>query len=131
MNPNLYHPELSYQICGLCYQVHNELGRYRSELQYADVLEMLFKLKGLAYVREKWLNPSFQGEGNRNKPDFVVEDKVVVDLKAKLMISKEDYYQMMRYLDSSGKDLGLIINFRQFYIRPKRVIRSGAKISGI
>jgi len=99
------YPELSYLIYGLCYKIHNELGRYRNEKQYADDFENLLK-------------------NNRNIPDFVVEDKIVVDFKAKRIITKEDYYQMKRYLVSSNKALGLIVNFREYYLKPKRILNS-------
>lgn len=128
----LLHPELSYKICGLCFQVHNDLGRYKNEQQYADALEIVFKKNQINYIREKFLSPSFEGEQNRNKPDFLVEDKIVVDLKAKTIITKEDYFQMKRYLDASKKDLGLIVNFRQKYLNPKRVVHSQhPNISGL
>jgi len=51
-----------------------------------------------------------------------IEDKVLVDLKTKPFIEKEDYYQMKRYLVASGKKLDLIINFRQKYLAPKRIL---------
>ena len=38
------YPELSYLIYGLCYKIHNELGRYRNEKQYADDFENLFRI---------------------------------------------------------------------------------------
>ena len=63
------------------------------------------------------------GERNRRKiPDFIIEDKIIIDLKAKTFITKEDYFQMKRYLVSYGKKLGLIINFRQRYLYPKRIL---------
>ncbi|MBU3942887.1 hypothetical protein KKA24_02795, partial [Patescibacteria group bacterium] len=37
------YPELSYKICGLCFNIHNQLGKYRNEKQYADALEDLLK----------------------------------------------------------------------------------------
>ena len=37
-------------------------------------------------------------------------------------ITKEDYYQMKRYLVSCNKDLGIIVNFREYYLKPKRVL---------
>ena len=58
----------------------------------------------------------------RNIRDFVIEDKIILDLKAKRIVTKEDYYQMKRYLAVSNKKLGLIVNFRQKYISPKRIL---------
>lgn len=116
------YPELSYLIYGSCFNVHNKLGRFRSERSYADAPEVEFEKKGVKFIREGALAPSFGGEkSRRNIPDFIIEDKIILDVKAKEIITKEDYFQMKRYLESSNKRLGLIVNFRQKYIRPKRV----------
>ena len=107
----------------VCFTIHNSLGRFRNEQQYADAFEEKLKSSGLKYKREKSLPPSFKGEyNNRNIPDFIVEDKIVIDIKAKRLISKEDYFQMKRYLVSSGLHLGIIINFRQNVLTPKRIV---------
>lgn len=107
----------------MCFSVHNELGRFRSEGSYADALKVLFKKRDLKYEREHRLDASFSGEDEiRNRPDFIIEDKVILDLKAKRIITKEDYYQMKRYLAASGKKLGIIVNFRQKYVSPKRIL---------
>ncbi|OGZ18187.1 MAG: hypothetical protein A2V72_01605 [Candidatus Nealsonbacteria bacterium RBG_13_37_56] len=123
INKNILYPDLSYKICGLCFRVHNKLGRYMNEKQYADALEVLLKENKIDYLREKALPVSFLGEKERrNIPDFIIEDKVIIDLKAKFFISKEDYFQMQRYLESYRRELGLIINFRKKYIYPKRIL---------
>ena len=72
--------------------------------------------------------PSFVDERNRrNIPDFIIEDKIIVDLKAKRIINKDDYYQMRRYLIAFNKELGIIINFREYYLNPKRILNSKIK----
>ncbi|PIP25148.1 MAG: hypothetical protein COX34_00270 [Candidatus Nealsonbacteria bacterium CG23_combo_of_CG06-09_8_20_14_all_36_12] len=97
-------PELSYRICGFCFYIHNKLGRYRNEKQYGDAFEDLLKANKIKYKREKSAPVSFKGEKERrNIPDFIIEDKIIVDLKAKPMILKEDYFQMRRYLVSHKK----------------------------
>ena len=50
------------------------------------------------------------------------EDKIIIDIKAKKFITKEDYYQMQRYLQTANYQLGLIVNFRSVHLKPKRVI---------
>jgi len=120
---NIICPDLSYKICGLCFKVHNQLGRYRNEKQYADALENILKENKIDYTREKPLNTSFEGEKERrNIPDFVIENKLIIDLKSKDFITKDDYFQMQRYLKSANIKLGIIINFRQKTIYPKRII---------
>lgn len=119
----LLYPQLSYKICGICYDVHNKLGRFRNERQYADAFEEILRQDQVVYEREVPLDSSFQGEAERrNIPDFIIEDSIVVDFKAKRIVTKEDYFQMKRYLQSCNKKLGLIINFRQYYLSPKRVL---------
>ncbi len=123
INEKILHPELSYKIYGLCFKVQNELGRYRNEMQYCDAFESLLKNNNVNYVREKPLPVSFEGEKERrNIPDFIIDDKIIVDFKAKNIPTKDDYFQMKRYLVSYNKELGLIINFRQKYIYPKRIL---------
>ncbi len=118
-------PELSYKICGFCFYVHNRFGNYRNEKQYADAFEKVLQDNGIKYEREKKLPPSFAGEAkNRNIADFIIEDKIIVDFKAKPIITKDDYFQTRRYSVSFNKKLGLIINFHQKYLRPKRILNS-------
>jgi len=119
------YPELSYKITGLLFMIHNELGRYKNEQQYADRLEKILQEEKIKYQRETPLMKSFSGErSNRNIPDFIVEDKIVLDAKAKRLISRDDYFQMKRYLTSAKKKLGIIVNFRQKYLTPRRVLNS-------
>src|SRR3989344_8783207 len=123
INEKVIYPELSYKICGLCFSIHNDLGRYRNEKQYADALESLLKENKILYVREFSLPVSFEGEKTRrNIVDFIVDDKIIVELKSREGVLKEDYFQTSRYLITSNKKLGLIFNFRQKYLRPKRVL---------
>lgn len=117
--PELIEPELSFRITGLCFRVQKELGRFSREKQYADRLDALLKVENYHYQRESEL---IRDTKTGNIPDFLIEDRIVVDLKAKPFITKEDYNQMQRYLLAADKKLGLIINFRSFYLKPKRVI---------
>lgn len=119
------YPELSYQLCGLCFGVHNTLGMFRSEKSYGDLLEYSLQSAHIPFVREYEIPPSFVGENEgRNKVDFLIADSVVLELKAIPFVGKKEYYQMQRYLQASKKKLGIIVNFRQRYLRPKRVVCS-------
>ncbi len=117
----IIYPELSFKIVGLCFVVHNELGVYAKEKQYGDLLEEKLKQAKLSYVREQSIGRS------GNIADFIVEGKILLELKAKRIITKEDYYQTQRYLQETRIKLALVINFRDRAIRPKRVIRIDKK----
>ena len=111
----ILYKELSYKLNGLLFNVHNKLGRFSREKQYGDELEVLLKNSDLAYKREFTVS-----DGNR--VDFLIDDKIILDVKAKRLVLKDDYYQILRYLQSSGLKLGLIVNFRNTYLKPKRII---------
>ncbi|MBU2542146.1 GxxExxY protein [Patescibacteria group bacterium] len=108
----LIHEDLSYILRGIFYEVHNELGRFRNEKQYCDLIEEKIKIKLLSYRREVVLDPSFEGEKKgRNRTDFILENKIIIEVKATPSFSRNDYMQCQRYLVSSGLKLCLLVNF--------------------
>ncbi|MEK7618059.1 MAG: Holliday junction resolvase RuvX [Patescibacteria group bacterium] len=116
--------DLSYQITGLCFRVQRKLGRFCRERQYCDEFEDLLKFEKVNYKREYnivQLNPKSPAG---NKVDFYIAQKILVDFKAKNYITKEDYYQMLRYLFGANLELGMIVNFRDSHLKPKRVLNS-------
>ncbi len=113
--------ELSYRLGGMFFKIHDELGRFATEKQYADFFEKSLKQSGLAYKREQPISVS---ERLSNFVDFLIEDKILIDFKAKPFVTKEDYFQMKRYLESVNLPLGLVVNFRSRYLKPKRVLNS-------
>lgn len=129
---DIIYPRLSYKITGLCFSVHKSLGRYCREKQYADRLEILLKANEVNFKREIILDSSksiLELPSSGNRADFLVEEKIILDVKAKKFITKEDYFQMQRYLKSTNLRLGMIVNFRNTYLKPKRVLNSSAKSS--
>lgn len=119
------YPDLSYKITGILFAVHNELGRFCNEKQYADLAERYFGKFNVQYEREKILPESFSGEQRgRNKIDFLVEDKIIFEIKAVRVVGREEYYQIRRYLQAANKKLGILVNFREKYLRPRRILNS-------
>ena len=116
-NEKLIFPELSYTIVGICFDIHNKLGRYSREKQYSDLLEEKFKEIKIPYKRE------FTIEKTGNTVDFLLDDKIILELKAKSAISRDDYYQTQRYLQASNMKLALLVNFQNRYLKPIRIIK--------
>lgn len=116
----LIYPELSYKITGLLFSVHNSLGRFCREKQYQDAIEEALKKENIKFEREKVI--SVAENIGINKADFLIDDKIILECKARAIVTKEDYYQVLRYLKFSEKRLGLLVNFRNTYLRPKRIV---------
>ena len=113
----LIYPELSYKLNGICFAVHNDIGCYAKERQYCDLIEEKLKEERISYKREYPIGDS------GNNVDFLVDDKIIIEAKAKRILTKEDYYQTQRYLQESKIRLALLVNFRNRYIQPKRIVR--------
>lgn len=119
MKNKIIQKELSYKVVGLIYKAHDELGRYCREKVYGDLPGKLFKESGIKYKREY---PIVTNGKKSNFVDFYIEDVLLLDIKCKPFITKDDYYQMRRYLELCDLEIGLIVNFRNKYIAPKRVL---------
>ncbi|HVY35724.1 MAG TPA: GxxExxY protein [Candidatus Paceibacterota bacterium] len=120
----IIHKELSYRVNGILFDVHNQLGRFCREKKYGDLFETKLRNEKMVFERERAVAVEEIKREFTNKVDFVISNTLLVDLKAKPIVTKDDYYQMNRYLNACGYDFGLIVNFRNKYLKPIRVIRS-------
>jgi GxxExxY protein len=120
---DLVYPKESYYLTGIFYSIQNQLGSTGKEKQYADAIEIVFKNSKDDYEREKEIIlPFIGGEIGGNRVDFIFRKIILIDAKAKSYITREDYRQMIRYLEASKLKLGIIVNFRGSKIQIKRVI---------
>lgn len=114
----ILYKKLSYLIVGTCFDAHNILGRYAREKQYGDYIEKRLIKENMDYKREMIVGE----EGN--VVDFLVKDKVILELMTVMTITKRDYYQVQRYLQTADVKLGLLVNFRNKHLRPKRILKT-------
>ncbi len=122
---NILYKDLSFKINGFLFKVHNELGYFRNEKQYSDYFEKLIEKTDLKYEREYRFEDQRYGKGKvRCICDFIIDNKIILEFKTKDFINKEDYYQVQRYLSTLNLKLGVVINFRQKRLVPKRIINS-------
>lgn len=117
VSAKVVHPELSYTIVGVLFEAHKELGSYAREKQYGDFIEKRFKEANLPYQRELAIS------NTGNILDFLIDDKVVLELKSVREISKEYYRQIQNYLQQTNMKLGILVNFRTPHLRPIRVLK--------
>lgn len=123
MTSVLLHQTLSYNIRGILYKVHNELGQFRNEKQYGDAVAYYCNQQKIFFQREAVMSKSFVGEHEgRNRVDFIIDSKIILELKVVPGFSRRDYDQCLRYLISSGLDLALLVNFRSDWCAIKRIL---------
>lgn len=112
------------QIIGIGIEIHKALGFGFLEIVYKDAFEYEFKSRSIIYEREKEYKINYKQIILPHKfyADFVVFDKVILEIKAKDGIADEDYAQTINYLKCSGCKVGLILNFGRMRLDIKRVV---------
>lgn len=108
--------DLSYQLVGILIEVHKELGSYAREKQYCDLFQRKIKEKNVPCKREVRIGDS------GNILDFIIDDKIDLEFKAVPILTQEHYNQLKRYLYQTGHTLGILVNFREKRIQPKRIL---------
>ncbi len=114
----------SYQIIGICMEVHRILGKGLLEIVYKDAIEYEFMKKEIPYEREKKYEVEYKGIILQHHffADFVVFDKIILEVKAQKDIVEEHYNWVINYLAISKCPLGLIINFGENSLVTRRLI---------
>lgn len=112
MSELIYERE-SYLIMGACFAVYKEMGCGFLEPVYQECLEIEFTSSGIPFVPQKPLELSYRGTRLRHvyQPDFICFEKIIVELKAVSALCGEHRAQVINYLNASGFELGLLVNF--------------------
>ena len=120
----LIYKEESYKIIGKCFEVYNNLGPGFLEIVYKDALEHEFRKVGIPFQREKQYLVNYKGYTLKHKfyADFVVYDKIILEVKAVSGISEEFIAQALNYLKVSQNRLALIVNFGEMKLNSRRVV---------
>jgi len=113
----------SYKLMGLLFEVHNELGTVYKEKNYQDAIEAMLKRESIPYEREKRIDVKI-GDTKVSDifADFVIDNKILLEIKATKFITQEDIRQTLKYIKSSNIPLGIIVNFRKEKLEYKRLV---------
>lgn len=113
-NPKIpfLHAELTHKIIGICYEVANELGSGFIESVYQNALGIAFRQANMKALSQVRMSVAFRGENVGDFiADFLIEDKVILEIKAVATLAPEHSAQVINYLKASGLDVGLLVNF--------------------
>ena len=113
----------SYKLMSLLFEVHNKLGPIYKEKNYQDAIEQILKRESISYEREKNVKLKFENlEVSDFFVDFLIDNKIVLEVKTKPFISNDDIRQASRYIKSLNLPLAIIVNFKHQRLEFKRVV---------
>ncbi len=119
--PELYFEELSYAIIGAAMEVHRVLGPGFLEAVYQAALEHEFRLREIPFQRQVKLEVIYKGVVmGEYRADFLVDEKVMLDIKATKGLTEIDEAQLMNYLKGTGIKVGLLLNFGETSLKHRR-----------
>lgn len=106
--------EISYKIRGAIFNVFNNLGPGLLESAYEIALRIELKKMGCKVKTQVCLPIIYEGMTipNAFRIDMLVDDKVIVELKAVSTLQEVFFSQLMTYLKLTGKKLGILVNFK-------------------
>jgi GxxExxY protein len=114
--------EITYKIIGAAMKVHNTLGNGFQEVIYQRCLAIELERAGLGFGREIEQTIFYEGiEVGTRRADFVVEDKVIVELKAIMNLDDVHLAQAKNYVVAYDFEVGLLINFGATSLQYKKV----------
>ena len=124
MEKEIFLKEESYQIIGICMEVHNNLGAGFLEIVYKDALEIEFRNAEISYEREKMFEINYKGNILRHKfyADFIINENIILEVKGKSGITEEFVAQAINYLKVSNNKLAIIVNFGEQKLNFKRIV---------
>ncbi len=121
---NFISKQETFEIIGLCMEVHNNLGAGFLEIVYKDALEYEFQSRNISYQREKEYHVDYKGVILPHKffADFVVFNTIILEVKCTSCIANEHVAQAINYLKVSKNRVALVVNFGEVRLNYKRLI---------
>ena len=119
----IIYKDLSYKIVGLAMKVHTELGYGFLEKVYENALMVLFEENQISAQQQIPVKVSFHGRiVGDNVADIVVENRIILELKAGERIAEIHKAQTLNYLKATQFRLGLLLNFGKHKLDYERLV---------
>ena len=114
----------SFQIIGILFEVHNNLGGGFSEIVYKDALEYELKKLNIPFEREKEYVVHYKDTILNHKyyADFILFDKIILELKSCEKLDSKHIAQCINYLKVSTNKLAILANFNNKSLELKRIV---------
>jgi len=125
MEEYIYKDE-NYTIVGILFEVHKNLEKGFSEIVYKDAIEYELQQQNIPYQREKEFSVNYKDTTLKHKfyADFIVYDKIILEIKTVDCFNNSHYNQCLNYLKVSKNKLAILVNFNLVSLEYKRIISS-------
>jgi len=122
----LLYKEEVYAIVGAAMEVHRVLGCGFLEAVYQEAMGIELAQKNIPFLPQVELLVQYKGSLLKKcyVVDFIVYEKIIVELKAQEQLLSKDEAQILNYLKASGKEVGVLINFGSERLQWKRIVLS-------
>ncbi len=119
----IIYKDLSYKIIGLAIKVHNKLGYGFMEKVYENAMMVLFRKNRIQSKKQAPISVCFEGEiVGDYYADILIENKIILELKAAEKIIDAHRAQVLNYLKATGLELSIILNFGKEKLEYERFI---------
>lgn len=126
----LVHPDLSYKLVGILFEVHNQLGNRYQEKYYQRAVAIALKNADINYTEQLSVPLKYAEQSiGKYQLDFLIDNKVVLELKAVPRLTPTDFKQVSAYLKAYNLKLGILANFRPAKLEYHRILNKFASIS--
>lgn len=120
---DLIFPELSYKIVGVLIEVHRQLGSNYQEAIYQRALAEEFKKQNIKFEEQVKVNITYKDkEIGYYKVDFLIEGKIILEIKKDKFFSRRNIEQVKAYLEAMQLKLGILANFTSARLEYKRIL---------
>jgi GxxExxY protein len=127
MTTDMLYEELTYKVRGAIFKVYNTLGFGHKEGVYSKALAIEFEKEKIPFKTEHSIDVLYEGQKvGKYRPDFIVDDSIIIELKAIPFMGRDAEVQMVYYLKGTKYKLGLLVNFGSDKLDIKRKIWSGS-----
>lgn len=114
--------DLSFQVMAAVFEVHNQLGPGFSENIYEEALAIELVNRDIPFERQKVIEAHYKERiVGTYRTDFVIDEKIVLELKAVSLLDDVFKQQVLAYLKATGLHLGILVNFGTKSVQSVRI----------
>lgn len=121
---DLVYPELSYKIVGLLYKIYNKLGGGYQEKYYQQAVRRELFAENIPFLEQVKVDLNYNGKKiGRYFLDFMIDHKIILELKITPTFSSRDIMQVLNYLKQCNLELGILASLNRNTIVYKRILK--------